>query len=310
MSEQRVIAIGAAGVDIVGNLAKAANDSTSTPAEVWHSYGGVSRNVAENLARLGQPVSLITAVGADDFGGQLLHAAAAAGVDVSACLYTEEHHTGSYLAVIDPQGKAVIALDDMKVMQALTPEVLRDRADIIAAADLIFVDGNLSPAALKTVYQIARKARVPVCADPASRVLAGKLTRYLPQTYLVAGNGAEASVLCNQIIAVADRDTAQAAARCLVELGAEIAVISLAQVGVCYADMDESGFAPAIRTAVVHPTGAGDALTATVIFGLLNDIPLDESVRLGVSAASLTLQHPGAVLADLTLEKLYENLVV
>ena len=42
-------------------------------------------------------------------------------------------------------------------------------------------------------------------------------------------------------------------------------------------------------------TGAGDALTATVLFGLLNDIPIDDAVRLGVTAASLPgfLQSPG-----------------
>jgi len=55
------------------------------------------------------------------------------------------------------------------------------------------------------------------------------------------------------------------------------------------------------------PTGGGDALSAAVIFALLNDIPIDDAVRLGVSAASLTLGHRGAVLPDLSLEKLYNQ---
>ncbi len=61
---------------------------------------------------------------------------------------------------------------------------------------------------------------------------------------------------------------------------------------------------------MLDPTGAGDALTATVVFSLLNDIPLDDAMRLGVSAASLTLLYPGAVIPDLSLQKLYDHLVI
>ena len=51
-------------------------------------------------------------------------------------------------------------------------------------------------------------------------------------------------------------------------------------------------------------------MTAAVIFGLLNDIPLDDAVRLGISAASLTLRHRGTVSSELSLEKLYDQLVI
>jgi pseudouridine kinase len=64
---------------------------------------------------------------------------------------------------------------------------------------------------------------------------------------------------------------------------------------------------PAIRTTIVDPTGAGDAMIATLIFSLLNAIPIDDAVRLGVAAASLTLRYRGAVVPDLSLERLYEQ---
>ncbi len=57
-------------------------------------------------------------------------------------------------------------------------------------------------------------------------------------------------------------------------------------------------------------TGAGDALTAAVVFGLLNDFPVDEAVRLGASAAALTLQSRETVCPDLSLERLYDQLVI
>ena len=59
-----VIVIGSAGVDIVGLVRGELQSRTSSPANIRTSFGGVARNVAENLARLGQPVNLISVVGA------------------------------------------------------------------------------------------------------------------------------------------------------------------------------------------------------------------------------------------------------
>jgi pseudouridine kinase len=47
-----------------------------------------------------------------------------------------------------------------------------------------------------------------------------------------------------------------------------------------------------------------------VVYALLNDIPVDEAVRLGVSAAALTLDSAETVRQDLTLESLYAQLVI
>jgi pseudouridine kinase len=86
-------------------------------------------------------------------------------------------------------------------------------------------------------------------------------------------------------------------------------LITLAEFGVVYASTDTSGHIPAIHTAITDPTGAGDALTAAIIFALLNGIPLDDAIRLGVSAASLTLRSVGAVSPKLSLERLYDQLL-
>jgi len=104
------------------------------------------------------------------------------------------------------------------------------------------------------------------------------------------------------------RDRALDAARHLVAEGLDIALVTMAEFGVGYASAETNGHVPAVQTKFLDPTGAGDAQTAAVIFGLLNGSPLDESVRLGVSAAALTLRTPGSVVADLSLERLYDEL--
>jgi pseudouridine kinase len=60
----------------------------------------------------------------------------------------------------------------------------------------------------------------------------------------------------------------------------------------------------------VDSTGTGDALTAAIIFGLVNDMPTIEAIRLGAAAASLTLQSAETVVPDLSLDMLYDHLVV
>jgi len=305
-----VLVIGAAGLDAVGRVRGDLKSGTSNPARIRLSFGGAARNVAENLARLGQPVSLISAVGYDEVGDQILAAARQAGVDVSGVVRAKEQPTGSYLAVLDAQGRLKFGLDDMRAMSVITPDVLKARAEMFYDASLVFVDTNLPRDTLRTAVSLARKAQIPVCADATSLSLAGRLKPHLPRLHLITPNTAEAGVLCGRTIGEDDRDDALDAAKCLVSAGVKIVIITMGELGLVYATSETSGQIPAIRTEVLDPTGVGDALTATVIFALLNDIPLDDAVRLGVAAASLTLRHLGSVVQDLSLQKLYDGLVI
>ncbi|MDX1437586.1 MAG: PfkB family carbohydrate kinase, partial [Anaerolineales bacterium] len=140
--------------------------------------------------------------------------------------------------------------------------------------------------------------------------LAGRLSPFLDRLAMIAPNSTEAAVLCDLPFMSADMERALHAAKFLVGAGVDLAIITLAEFGVTYATSRTSGHISALRTEIVDPTGAGDALTAAVIFAMLNGIREDEAVRLGISAASLTLRQPGTVSQTLTLETLYDQLVV
>jgi pseudouridine kinase len=252
---------------------------------------------------------LMTAVGDDHNGELLLQEISSAGVGTSAILHSSEYRTGSYLAVVNTSGELQFALDDMRAVSALSADYLRDHEALFSQASLLFLDANLSKEALRTAFSLARRYHLPVCADPTSKHLAPRLQPYLPRLHLITPNIAEASLLSGQTYAARPRQAIEAA-QFLVSQGVKIAIVTLAEFGVCYASSETSGHIPAIRTEIVDPTGAGDALTAAVIFALLNDISLDDAVRLGVSAASFTLRHRGAVVPYISLEKLYDQLVI
>lgn len=304
------LVIGAAGMDVIGRLETDIQPATSTPANIQRSYGGVARNVAENLGRLGHPVRLLTVVGDDASGSELLAHTSKAGVDVSAAFRSQKYPTGHYMGVIDTNGVLKFAVDDMRLMEELTSAYLKEKEELFKSSSLVFVDANLPKKTLRTSLSLARRANVPVCADPTSSSLAERLKTFVPRLFLVTPNCQEASVLTGLSFETSERGAATEAARALVNQGAKIALVALAEFGVVYATSETTGYIPAIRTPISDPTGAGDAMTAAVLFALLNEIELDDAVRLGVSAASITLRHPGSVFPELSLEGLYDQLLI
>ena len=309
-SGRPVLVLGAAGMDVVGRLEADLKPAVSNPARIRRSYGGVARNVAENLARLGQPVRLITVVGEDKNGDEILEHTANAGVDVSAVLRSQDYPTGYYMGVVSKNGKLQYAVDDMRLLEKITTDYLNEQEALFKSASMVFVDANLPVKTLRTANSLARRAKIPICADTASITLAERLVKFLPRYYLLTANSQEAGVLTGMSFRASDRDAAMEAARSLVNQGARIALVTLAEYGVVYATSETTGHISAIRTRISDPTGAGDAMTAAVLFGLLNDIDLDDAIRLGVSAASLTLRHPGSVYPKLSLEGLYDQLLI
>ena len=214
------------------------------------------------------------------------------------------------MGIVDKNGKLQFAVDDMRLLEEITTDYLKEQEELFKSASMIFVDANLPVKTLRTASSLAKRAKIPICADTASSTLAARLIKFLPNYHLLTANSKEAGVLTGLAFEASDRDAAMEAARSLVNWGVRIALVTLAEYGVVYATSETTGHISAIRTRIIDPTGAGDAMTAAVLFGLLNNIDLDDAIRLGVSAASLTLRHPGTVYPNLSLEGLYDQLLV
>lgn len=303
-----VVVIGASSLDVVSRLEGDLCMGTSNPSSIRTSYGGVARNVAENLARLGQSVSLLSVIGKDRIGDEVFEHTTQAGVDVSNIHRTDRFPTGFYMGVLNKDGNREFAFDDMRILEELNGAYLEYNEDLVSQAGLIFVDANLPKESLAKVFKIAQEHNVPVCADPTSVALSHNLSPYLKQISIIVPNGIEAGVLLGKEFEQNNIEAALEAARKLVNHGVDEVFISIGELGLCYASSETSGHFPAIITKVVDPTGAGDALTAAVIFAFMNDLDLDDAAKLGVSAATITLRHPGTVFPGLTLECLYDEL--
>ena len=129
--DSHVLVIGATLLDVKGKPSAGIETGMSNPGTIRFARGGTARNVAENLARLGADVVLISAIGDDLNGQRLMSQTAEVGVDVEYVLRVKDKHTGAYIALLENDGSLGTALDDVAVMTA------GDIAKIIAATLVI-----------------------------------------------------------------------------------------------------------------------------------------------------------------------------
>lgn len=305
--EPNVLVVGAMAADAKGQPDQALVPGRSTPGAVHFAIGGVGRNIAETLARLGVRTTLLSAVGSDPIGRILLEATKRSGVDTTHVVTSTRYRTAGYIAILDQHGVPAHAIDDMAVMQEITPGLIYRYRRLVRDADMIVLDANLSPPTIASILALAKKYECPVCVDPTSAVLAPRFIPHLADIFLMTPNASEAEALTGLDLGQTDAHNLAAA---LVGSGVDIAIITLAELGLYYVTSDESGRVPALHRDIVDLTGAGAALTGGVLFGLLNGFEISEAMRLGISAAALTIQVPETVYPDLSLDRLYDELVI
>lgn len=304
-----ILLIGGCLMDTKGKPQAGLEPDTSNPANIKTTPGGTARNVAENLARLGADVKLVSAVGDDMIGRQLLSKTEASGVDVSHVQVIEGANTGTYIAVLDSAGGLSVALDDTRVMAAITPDWIYKHRALIRDASIVMVDGGVTPQALESVVKQTEKLNIPLVADPSSTRLATRLCPILNQLTLIVPNELEAAAICGNEYEGYDPDASLALARQMVKQGVETAVVTLSDFGLVYATSDESGYLPAHATHVVDSTGTGDSITAAILFGMSEGMETIECMKLGAAAAGVTLQTADSVHQDISLDELYNHLI-
>lgn len=298
----QVLVIGGANLDLRGRPTTPLILATSNPGLTRRQPGGVGRNIAENLARLGARVRLLSAIGDDEPGKYLIATTAAVGVDTSGVLVREGEATAIYLAILDEKGVLLAAISDMRVLESLTPEYLRGHKKAIQDSDLIIVDANPTAEAIATAVHLASQVGVPIAAISVSQPKAPRLRPHLASFSFLFCQEDEAELLSEKRIS--NDDPALAAAQDLVRKGVGLAVVTRGKKGVAYATPQETGHIPALAAQVVDETGAGDALAAATLFGALSGLPTKDALRLGLVAAALTVQTENTVSPELSISRL------
>ena len=302
MGISRVLCIGGAAVDRKYRALSAIRPGTSNPVHSERSFGGVARNVAENIARLGVTVSLASILGKDENGRALLEHLQRLGIGTQFTAVSDEHATAEYVAVLQPDGELAFGLADMAIFDELTPALLR-KMEPSSQTAWLFADCNLPSETLHALVDMAREHSLTLAIDAVSTPKVMRLPRELNGLGLLFLNLDEAQAYLGRTEISAD----EAAAR-LRDFGAEHVVLTLGESGLVAVDRSGVHWIGAVGAKIVDATGAGDALIAATLVALLKGHSLKEATRLGTAAAALTVESTASVRPDLSFALLETTL--
>ncbi len=294
-----VFVVGGLNMDILGTPHAPLLLRDSNPGTVTLRPGGVGRNIAWGIARLGLSVELVTAVGEDAFGAVLLHSCHEDNIG-TAHVISAPGGSGTYLCVHDSDGDMHCAINQMDAIETLSPEALFDLLPELNRAPLVVLDANLPS---KTLSYLAEHITAPLFVDPVSAHKAVRVLPILSRLRAIKPNRIEAQAMTG--FDCSDHDGVRRAADFFLKRGVKRVYLSLGADGIYYADTTQSGFLPSLLGGNDQPrdtTGAGDAMTAALIYGEWNGLDAKTCAKIGLLAAReriLTGELTNAALSSL-----------
>ena len=278
MAARCVTVVGGANTDICGRPERALVRHDSAPGRVSVRHGGVGRNIACDLARLGVRTRFVTALGDDSFGVSVAEGCRGCGVDMSLARIIPGARSSVYLYLSDEKGEMDAAVSDMEVTASLTPGFLRGLLGEIDASDAVVLDGNLPE---ETIAFLCEHLRAPIVADPVSTAKAPRFIPVLGRLAAIKPNLLEARALTG-------KESAADCAAALLEAGVGSVFISLGAEGLLAASGEERVLLPCEKTQTVSATGAGDAATAAIVWAMVQGLGPAAAARAAVLAGALT----------------------
>lgn len=298
--EPEVCVIGGANIDFNVRPFSVGKNHESTPSKIEKFFGGVARNIAENLSLLNVKVSLITAISKDSDGKELGMHCAKQNIDLSRAVINCKEETSKFIVINATEGEVEKAFSDLEILKNLTLEKMKERMEFVNQSKICVIETNLNEDILK---YIAKNCKVPLFADTVSASKSTKLLRCLPYIDFIKPNMNEAARITK--IEITNHNDLARSATFLLKRGVKNVCISHPE-GVYYANKDEEGFIDRLNGDCFHTTvGAGDAFMAGVIYAKLKITDkLSEMVKYGLCASAVAVNTYSAVN-----EKISEDLL-
>ena len=301
------LVIGSSNLDISGTSSKKLLLYDSNESDVFLSSGGVGRNVAENIIRLGNRCFLISAFGDDQFGKYIKKNCIKIGLDISASITTKKGNTALYLSVHENTGEMVLALNDTSIINNITPKYLEKHRRLISESSVIVIDTNLSQRTMNYIFR--NFSQIPIFVDPVSLSKSKKVVSSLKFIHTLKPNLFEAKFLAG--IKNKTKNNPEDIAQKLSQKGLKRFLISLGEKGV-FAYNDKIGkYYESELLSFKNDTGAGDALLAGLVHGHLKGWSWDYTIKFSLITANFALKVKETVNSNLNerdvLKVLEEN---
>jgi ribokinase len=291
----RVVVFGSVNVDVTSYVR-----SFPAPGETVHSHGfaiglggkGANQAVAAHLA--GARVELVARLGDDPNASVALGVFARFGLPVSTVERMPRAATGVAQITVADSGENTIVVT-AGANELVTPEVVHDERERIAAADIVLTQGELPVATIERLAAECgmRSIRFVLNLAPPVSVSAAALAVCDP--LVVNEHEARAAGIGAAVADDAPVEAWRDAAAAAVGTVARSVVVTLGPAGAVAASSEGAWVVPASRVDAVDTTGAGDAATGTLAAMLAEGRPLPEALRIAVAAGTLAVQGRGTV---------------
>jgi len=288
---KEIMVIGGITADIEGNPYGQLVMGDSNPGKISMSYGGVGRNITENLTRLGADVGFVSVAGDDFVGRGAVSELQTLGVDVSHVHLLPGENTAMYLSILNLFGEMELALSNMDILEKVSIEMIDSGLADLKNAKMVGLDTNLTEETLD--YLIEKLAGVPLFLDPVSATKAVRAQKNIGRFHTIKPNRIEAEAITGLVIL--NEEQLMEAGKWFDEQGVKRIYITLSGGGVYYKEGTCEGILRPESTAVISATGAGDAFSAAVMDGFVLGMDVLESAKYGMAAASIATEAKTAV---------------
>ena len=282
-----IVVLGAVFVDIKGYPEGIYIPAGRNAGRVEQIYGGVSRNVTEDIANCElRPtfVSLVddTAVGADVIRRLKNHK-----VDTQYMRQVPDG-MGTWLAVFDHEGDVVASISKRPNLMPIL-NILEEKGDeIFSRADSIVIEVDMDKAIVKMTLSLAKKYGKPVYGVVANMSIGLERRDFLKELSAFVCNIQEAGLLfCTDFSENTPQELVEMISQRVIQARIPKLVVTLGAQGAVYADCNgDKGYCPARSVEVKDTTGAGDSFCAGLSVGLTYGKSLKEACEIGTYLAA------------------------
>lgn len=282
-----ILCIGSVLWDIIGRSPAAMRQGSDVPGRITRIPGGVAMNIAMALRRFGLEIELLTAIGRDEAGDELIAHAERLGLGCDFVYRSDDLPTDSYMAVEGANG-LIAAIADAHSLEEAGDKILRPLADgRLGSEDKpwpgpVALDGNLTEALLTEIAGSPLLRSADLRVAPASPGKAERLRPFLsaPHATLYV-NLEEAGLLMHRKFA-----SAPEAAAALLDAGAGRVLVTDGGGPAAEARPDGVVTSHPPEVLVTRVTGAGDTFMAAHIAADLAGAAPEEALVAALAAAA------------------------
>lgn len=299
--QKQIICIGAALVDELYSASAPMLLATTNDATVHRSAGGVSRNIAHQLALLGLPVQLISVFGNDGEGDWLKTICSYSNIKLDASITTHSL-TGKYTGILNFDGSLFTALITNAELDLITPQHLHQHQTMLSNAAYIIADANISVDSILWLANFCKVNKIPFIIEPVSVPPAAKLNKAsLEGIYMLTPNEDELPALCNNH----NYTTTEQQAQELLNRGATKVWLHNGAAGSVLFTKEKTLHLSAPNVAEVKDcTGAGDGSLSGFILAQYLGKNDEESLKIAHTLSAEILQVNGAIATHIKQDDL------